>query len=313
MKRAFLLVVAATAMVWAWSCGKGPTENTPAGVLNPVVLGSQPAPRQSDGGAGAAVFYVWVVGKDGEGKYGAPNADDIELTCGEGPCSVLERRVVPGSTAGILAVIVDDSGSNTTDPLTCTGCPTDPDGKRIAAVKALFQTLLQRAPKWKAALFDFGPDYNLAFKSVRLLAGYTSRAEDLVEGAGKLRAAGGTFLYNSIAEVLPTALGERLVGTDGGIAPPTRILIVSDGEDTNSTVKLADALDAGVQAAVALDAVGYGQVDGGATPYLAGKAYSDLRRCATSTGGLATLVSRDTLPALFEQLAESYVLSLIHI
>lgn len=275
------------------------------GPFEPELLGAQPAPLAVDGGPGARTFSVFVAAKDAHGVYGAPAASAFDVTCAEGPCAILSARNVAGGDEGVLAIIVDDSGSNTAMPSLCTGCPTDPEAKRVVAVKRLARVLLDRAPKWRIALFDFGPVAINTFRTTRLLAGYTSRIDDLEAGADRLSSGGGTFLYDALTQVPGTVAGERRFSFDGGA--PAHVLVVSDGEDTHSTYTLAMGIDAGLQNRVPFDAVGYGEVDGGSTPYLAAKAYQDLRRCSSATGGLVTLVSRDRLPALFEQLAEVYV------
>ncbi len=302
-----LLGVGARAFVLcSLACGSGQAGKP--GVLDPAVIGAQPAPRLKDGGFSAPTFSVFIAARDGAGVYGAPAPEDFDVQCEAGPCALVSARRIAGSKEGVLAVVVDDSFSNIAMPSVCTGCPTDPQGKRVVAVKRLFRVLLDRAPKWRIGLFDFGPVSTPTFRSTRFIAGYTSRIEDLEQGADLLKAGGGTFLYDALYAVPATAIGERHFSfPDAGGPVPVRVLVVSDGEDTHSTASLAAGLDAGISQGVPFDAVGFGQIDGGSTPYLAPKAYNDLRTCASATGGLVTLVSSDALPALFEQLAEIYV------
>ncbi len=304
MKQAITACVVALTLATV-GCGSSNPTSAP-GVFDPSVIGAQPAPRLKDGGLSASTFSIFVAAREAQGTYGAPAAEDFDVRCAAGPCAIVSARSVAGSKQGVLAVVVDDSGSNSAEPTVCTGCPTDPTGQRKVAVKKLVRVLLDRAPKWRVGLFDFGPVSINSFRSTRLLAGYTSRVEDLEAGADLLKSGGGTYLYDALYAVPDTAVGEqRYSFPDGGA--PVRLLIVSDGEDTHSTFKLEQGLDAGISLGVPFDAVGYGQVDGGSTPYLAARAYNDLRRCSSATGGLITLVSRDRLPALFEQLAEIYV------
>jgi hypothetical protein len=295
--------------VFAWTLcalGCGNSTSAQSKTYDPSVIGAQSAPRLKDGGLSAATFSVFVAARNAQSAYGAPAVEDFDVRCSAGPCAIVRARWVPGSKEGVLAIVVDDSGSNSLDATVCTGCPTDPEGKRKVAVKNLVRVLLERAPKWRVALFDFGPVYIDSFRSTRLIAGYTSRVEDLEAGADLLKSGGGTYLYDALYAVPGTAAGEqRFSFPDGGV--PVRLLVVSDGEDTHSTFTLNQGLDAGISLGVSFDAVGYGQVDGGSTPYLAARAYNDLRSCSSSTGGLVTLVSRDKLPTLFEQLAEIYV------
>ena len=88
---------------------------------------------------------------------------------------------------------------------------------------------------------------------------------------------------------------------------PMRLLAISDGEDTHSTRKLSSVLDAGAQMGASIDCLGYGAVDGGVYPNLAGKAYRDLRQIGITSGGFVSLVDRDELPDRMEKLGAAYV------
>jgi hypothetical protein len=283
----------------AVACGKaapGPTATQ--------LLGAQPrVALLADGGvpaldAGFSEFSLFLDTQSGD-------LNAITVKCDQGDCPVQQRIAHAGAQVGTLAVIVDDSGSNTASAMMCTGCPTDPNGQRVDGVKALFSDVIGAAPAWRGALFDFGPNPNGQFKAVRLLAGYTSYVDDLVAGAGQLKALGGTPLYESIVDVAPTVDGDALFA-DAGMQP-LHILVASDGEDTTSTHTVAQAVAAAKQYGITIDVVGYGQGTDGHIPLLAGKAYRDLRLFATETQGFAALVPTDELKARFDVIAACYL------
>lgn len=267
------------------------------------LLGAEPGPAAPDGGPAPDSFRVFALERTASGGAVAPEPERLEVSCDGASCPCTGGDTFTGGTTGVLAIIVDDSGSNSASPSTCTGCPTDPDDTRVAAVKAFAQALFSRAPTWRVALFDFGVRPNAGFKAAQLLAGYTSYPEDLGAGADLLYAGGSTWVYDSLDDVLPTVAGERAALDAGTI--PARVLLITDGEDTHSVTALEDVLAKATTLGVVVDAVAYGQADGGA-PVLASKAYRDLRRIGQATGGVVTFVPTQSLPALFEQLARAY-------
>lgn len=285
------------------SCG---SPSSGPGASAPLLLGAQPAPALPDGGPGVAEVTLWVVAKGSDGSLHSPAPESVTVTC-PGGCAVARTRAYAGGREGVLAVLVDDSGSNTAAATVCAGCPTDPEKKRVQALQALFSTLLSEAPGWRIGLFDFGlAKMTSVFVSTNHLAGYSSRLDDLNGAAETLTSGGGTTLYDGIADVAPTAAGEGRARFGGDAGVPVRVLVVSDGEDTHSTKKLSDVLAEANRLGVTVDAVGYGARDGGVYPNLAGKAYRDLRTIGLSTGGAVDLVSREALPARFEQLGRAY-------
>jgi hypothetical protein len=206
----------------------------------------------------------------------------------------------------VLAIIVDDSGSNEAPASTCTGCPTDPNQLRVQAVKHLATTLLARAPRWRVALFDFGAGSNGGLTASRLLAGYTSYPEDLVAGAGLLTLGNSTYIYDSLADALGSVAGERLV-QDAGARVPGRILLLTDGEDTSSETPLEPVLARAIALNVGIDTLGYFSSADGGSINLSPKAFRDLRRIAAQTGGVVSFLPSDALSNRLERLAEAYV------
>jgi hypothetical protein len=84
------------------------------------------------------------------------------------------------------------------------------------------------------------------------------------------------------------------------------LLVVSDGEDTQSNGTLAQAIGRAVEAAVSVDTVGFGPASDAGTPIITAKAMHDLRRVSFSTGGFSTIVTTDALVELFDSASAAY-------
>lgn len=270
-----------------------------------LVLGVEPVPGPDDAGAPATALVAWVGALTEDGVLGLPTPSSIAVTCQGGPCAPLDEGVQrPGANAGVLAIIVDNSGSNGAAPARCLGCPTDPKNQRAVAVREVIRRLLGRAPAWRVGLFDFGWNPNGGRVATAQLAGYSSFAADFDPAIDAWYPGHSTYLYDAMVDVMPTVAGER-ASFDGGV--PGRVLIVSDGEDTSSVKSLSQGLSLAKQWGITVDTVGYGQRSDGGAVVLAPRAYRDLRRIATETGGFCTIVSADELPALFARIGELYV------
>jgi len=291
----------------ACNCGPpGPGAEPVEGLL----LGAQPVPGPDDAGVAATEFVAWAGALDGEGGFTLPEPAGITATCEvPGPCMPSSGGVKrPGTARGLLAIVLDDSGSNGASPNICVGCPTDPDEKRVEAIRVLLRRVYGRAPAWRIALFDFGWNANGGRIAATLLAGYTSYEADFDAALDAITPGYSTYIFDSIVDVVPTLAGERAALADAGTPDvPARILVVSDGEDTSSVKTLAEALALAKLHGVAIDTVGYGQRGDAGTVVLANRAYRDLRRLAVETGGFCTVVSSSELPALFARVGELYV------
>lgn len=302
LARVFVLAALGGLAFGACQCGKAPPP--------PSLLGAQPRlDFLSDGGvpdldAGFSRFVLWISTEAA--------ASEVSVRCDGVECTVQASRERKGSTRGVVALVIDDSGSNVVGPETCTGCPTDPDGGRGLAAQAFFLKLLGEAPGWRAALFDFGLGPNANFDAVRLIAGYSGSPDDLVAGTQQFEGGSGTYVYDSIWEVAPTVAGERL-GLDGGVDVPAHLLLVTDGEDTSSRNALFKAVSRAAELGVVVDSVGYGRSDGGPIPLLAGKAYRDLRLIASATGGFSNIVQTDVLVPTLERIVDAYLHGVVEV
>lgn len=309
--RSLCAPLACAALLSGCNCGPSDGPSNPA--VNGLVVGVEPVPGADvpgDAGLPATQFTAWVGALDGHGGFAMPEPKNIQVTCEQpaAACAPVDDGVRrSGSGRGLLAIVLDDSGSNDAYPSDCPGCPTDPDGLRVDAIRVLLHRVLGRAPGWRIALFDFGNDTTGRNEAAAMLAGYSSYEADFSPALGKIEAGGGTYIYASIVDVLPTLLGEQAAAKgDGGTLPPARILLMSDGQDTSSD-SLQDAIAAAQDAGVIIDTIGYGQRSDAGTVVLTAKASRDLRNIAYGTGGLCSIVSTDELPALLARIGELYV------
>lgn len=274
-------------------------------VSGALLLGVEPTPGAPD--AGATELTAWVGGLDESGAFFIPSPSDLSLTCDVGgPCTASgPGRTSPAAAAGVLGIIIDDSGSNEATPDTCTGCPSDPDAKRILGVRELVRRVLGRAPDWRLAVYEFPGFATDGTRAAIPVVGFTSYVDQFDAPLDGLYSGGSTYIFDSLYDVIPSAAGERHA-FDGGVVP-ARVLVLSDGEDTSSRTSLDEAVALALDAGVIIDAVGYGQRGDAGTVVLSSKGYRDLRTLATRTGGFCTVVSADELPALFSRIGELYV------
>ena len=283
-------------------CASGTPDGLSTGAL---LLGIEPTPGPPD--AGATEMTAWVGGLDEQGRFFVPPPGDITVTCElGGPCTPSgPGRSTRGAAAGVLAIILDGSGSNEASADVCTGCPTDPDRQRILGVHELVHRVLGRAPDWRLSVFTF-PGFPVdGTRAAIPVVGFTSFVDQFDAPLDALSAGGSTYIFDSLYDVIPPTAGERHA-FDGGVVP-ARVLVLSDGEDTSSEATLDEMVALALDAGVTIDTVGYGQRGDAGTVVLSSKGYRDLRSLATRTGGFCTVVSSDELPALFSRIGELYV------
>ena len=90
---------------------------------------------------------------------------------------------------------------------------------------------------------------------VRLVEDWTTSREDITRALRRVRAAGGTSLYDAIAESLPIAAS--------GVHQKKALLVISDGNDTDSSIRVNELREAIRQSEVLVYALG---VDSTAPP-----------------------------------------------
>lgn len=255
---------------------------------------------------------------------GEPVADNtdvkyhIDVTAPPGTTATVETIVVEATEeVGTFSVILDSSGSmeRTYQPdengvSVCATCPHDPERRRVAATQALTKEILARSPESRLGIFDFGagPSEESDFKVTRVLQNYTSDASLLNSGAELTEGAEGTYIYDSAMEVLDLMNGD--IQQHFQTKPITKaIIVISDGEDTESTRTLQDVITRANELEIPIHVVAIGkasdkfmesyQTDDDNTAIV-----TDFQRLANETGGFyATVSNNDDLVALAEAIA----------
>lgn len=173
------------------------------------------------------------------------------------------------------------------------------DKKLATAQEAAVGFLRWLTPRDVAMVVDFDAQ-------ARIRQPFTSDRLALEEAIRSTRASGSTALYNAIY----TAVNElRVVRAEAGSEEPTRrqaIVVLSDGEDTNSLIDDVAVLDALQRSEMALYAIGLRDPD----PRQTGdrtfqRAESILLRMARQTGGRAYFITEtDELRNVYAQIAD---------
>lgn len=242
----------------------------------------------------------------------------IDVTEPPGTTATVETVVVEATEeVGTFSVILDSSGSmertyppDDTGFSVCATCPHDPDRQRVKATQALTREILARSPESRLGIFDFGagPSEDTGFKVTRVLQNYTSDAELLKAGADKTVGAEGTFIYDSTMEVLDLMNGD--IQQHFQTKPITKaIIVISDGEDTESTHTLQEVIARANELEIPIHVVAIGQAsdkyrESYQTDMDNTDIVTDFQRLANETGGFyATVSSNEDLVALAEAIA----------
>lgn len=260
-------------------------------------------------------IQVWVTGKDELGGPLLPDPEGLAFGCELASCEAGEHRTIEGFSEGVYVLLVDGSGSNeAATPDICQGCPTDPHRKRVEATKVFIRTMARFAPEWTGAIMQFGPSQSDGFEITDNLSGYTSDAQRLSSSAERLSSEGGTYLWDSLDEVLDSLdaqVKQRFPGREQKVG--RQLIVISDGEDTRSSHSLEEVVAKAVAMGVRIHTVGFSSVPPEscalAMPELAVK---DLREVSLRTNGVSSITSADELPRLFGNLARASLVGAIH-
>src|SRR5215472_13348803 len=172
-----------------------------------------------------------------------------------------------------IALLVDTSGS-IRDKLKF---------EEEAAIEFFYSTLQRGKDKALVISFDSG---------VELLQDFTDDPEKLADKIRKIRAGGGTSLYDAIY----LAVNQKLAGQDGRRI----VILITDGDDNSSRVSLTETLEAAQRNEVTV----YG-ISTNSTAFFGSKEQErgdkTLRRLAEETGGKAFL------PLKIQDLASSFL------
>ncbi len=250
--------------------------------------------------------------EDGEEAAEEPNIR-YEITVYEPDgttATVQETSVQDAKEVGTFSVLLDSSGSmEKTFDTVCPTCPHDPQRLRVDAAQTLSAELLARTPESRVGLFDFGPGASDNFETTRVLTPYTSDAGKLKEGADLTVSEGGTFIYDSICEILDYMDSD--IQEHFQARPITKALVlVSDGEDTESSFCTLDGvIDRAKLKEIPVHVIGIGAARDDFKEYYQteednSEVVSGLQRLAGETGGFyASIGSHEDLVQLAEVIA----------
>jgi hypothetical protein len=258
-----------------------------------------------------------VEGDEGgeEGEAEAVNANDVRYVVNvfepSGTSAEVEEvNIQDTQEVGTFSVLLDSSGSmEQSFDTVCPTCPHDPQRVRVDAAQTLVGELLARTPESRVGIFDFGPGASDGFEATRVLTPYTSKVEDLQGGADLTVSDGGTFIYDSLCEILgymDSDIQEHFQTT-----PITKaIVLVSDGEDTESSFCTLDGvIDRAKQSEIPIHVIGIGAAREDFKEYYQteednSEVIESLRRLSGETGGFyASLGNHDDLVQLAEVIA----------
>ena len=172
-----------------------------------------------------------------------------------------------------IALIIDTSGS-IRDKLRF---------EQEAATEFFYSTLQRGKDKALIISFDSGVD---------LIQDYTDNPEKLADSVRKIRAGGGTSLYDAIY----LAVTQKLAGQEGRRI----VILITDGDDNSSRVSLTETLEAAQQNNVTIYAISTNS-----TAYFGSKEQErgdkTLRRFSDETGG------KPFFPLKIQDLANSFL------
>lgn len=240
---------------------------------------------------------------------------------------VEEIEVREAREVGTFSILVDSSGSmEGSFPDLCPTCPHDPQRLRVDATRTLAKDVLGRTSESRIGLFDFGPAKSEGFATTRVLTPYTSNADELINGSELTVSEGGTFIYDSLCEILDYM--DQDIQQHFQSRPITKaIILVSDGQDTESTVCTLESVITKAQGKeIPIHVIGMGAARDdfkehyqgilqGADPAAVDNAESEnevvvdaMRRLAGETGGFyASLANEDDIVKLAEIIATGLV------
>lgn len=266
------------------------------GLANLFLLGVIPDSEFSNpDAADYGLVEVALGGEDDGGLPIAPPRNLLEVDSDQSDVEVEDSEEVKGHDQGSLVFLADGSGSM---------YDSDPDYLRKDAAAQLAKALSTCGPDWRMSLMMFGAGATDDFTDTSVLVDYTTDAAAIAEGAELLGDYGGTPLYDSLTEVLSDLDSDAKGSFEGG-DPGRGLVVLSDGEDTESGDSLDDIISKANNLGIAVHAVGLGDASdlaGGTS-----QAVEDLRRLASETGGYFGAVSEaDELPALADAIAKAH-------
>lgn len=193
------------------------TDMTGVGISSVTVVSGQQQPDRQDGGSfrfrtGVELINVTATVTDSRGRF-VPGLEKEDFLLYEDDelqtISHFSNERVPVS----LGIVLDTSGSM--------------EGKKMAAALEALDRFL----------FDLlGPDdeifiYSFSYQP-RLVHGWTNDRDSLTRAMRRIRPRGGTALYDAVADAVPMA--------EEGYHRKKAVVVISDGNDTNSETDVRD-------------------------------------------------------------------------
>lgn len=290
----------------------GCTEGVLGGLLAQfflLFLGATPAP--SFGQTGEVEFNLVAqtgeeaLGEDADGSEVEGETPDLDYVINvfepEGTTATIEEIAAnPAEEVGTFSILLDSSGSmeNTYTSGVCDTCPHDPSRLRVRASQRLAKEVMVKLPESRMGVFDFGPGATDGFSTTRVLTPYTSDIDALQQGADQTVSDGGTFIYDSLCEIVDYMNGD--IQEHFQAVPITKaIVLVSDGQDTESTFcNLEDVISKAKSLDIPIHVIGLGPASEDFqelfnTDQPNDELLTDLRRLANETGGFYATVTNE--------------------
>ena len=306
------------------------------GIAEVLLLGIVPdANFASAGTEGYGKARLSLGAEDEGGSPLAPVISLLDITSDDGSEVVIEDSTEhPGFQQGSFVLLVDGSGSMEYVGADCPYCPSDPARYRVQAAQQLAQELHGCAPEWRISLMEFTTSAGAGgLDETRVLTDFTQETAEIIDAAESLGSDGGTPIWDSASAVLSRlvedadeyeqlALAEEDADTggagdtgagdtgaageeDGGYG--RGLVILSDGEDTESSSTLDALISQAQSAGIPVHVIGLGQASDLSEFSTSSAAVSDLQRLASETGGYyGAVYGAEDLPALAGNIAQAH-------
>lgn len=296
------------------------------GLSEVLLLGIMPdADFAQEGADGYGKARLSLGGEDDGGSPLAPVLTWLEITSDDGSEVIVEDDTEhPGHAEGSFVLLVDGSGSMEAPSTECDYCPADGNRDRVEAARQLATELHACAPDWRISLMEFSSYVSAGeLNKTRILADFTTETEAIVGAAELLSSDGGTPIWDSGSAVLShltddadqyEALsaasgdtGDTGAGEEDSGGYGRGLVILTDGEDTDSSSSLDSLISTAKAAGVPVHVVGLGMASD-LSDYSAGsRAVEDLQRLASETGGYyGAVYSASDLPSLASNIARAH-------
>lgn len=233
-----------------------------------LFLGVNPAANFTD--TGNVKFSMVQMQDDGKNAAGADKEDEIFVDVTDPPgtkATVEEVDTEPVYDKGSFTLLIDSSGSmeKSYNSGVCDLCPYDANRRRVEAAKILIEEVLKRAGESRMAIYEFSPNADanrengdVSTSVTTELVGYTTDEKTLLAATEKVTSDGGTYIYDSLMEIMETK-GEDIREHFQTAAVNKAIVIITDGEDTESLASLQDVIAEAQRQDIPIHVIGLGK------------------------------------------------------